>query len=208
LDCGTGNGQAARELVNHFDRVVAADASAGQLSHAVTHPRIDYLIALAEDNCLKSQSVDLVTVAVAVHWFDLERFYETVRRILVSNGVLAVWTYHMPEIEPGIDRVLLQYYRDVLADYWPEQIRYVDACYRTLPFPFDMLQSPDFTLETDWDMGQFLGFLESWSATQRYRQERGENPLRLIFQELSEIWGDQDRRRGVRWSLYLKVGRV
>ena len=135
-DCGTGNGQAALELVKRFSRVVATDASGDQLAQAVAHERIDYRIERAEDVSLEDHSVDLVTVAVAVHWFDLEQFYQAVRRVAAPNGVLAVWTYHLPLIEPGIDRVLAHYYQDVLAGYWPGQMRYLDQCYQTLPFPF------------------------------------------------------------------------
>jgi SAM-dependent methyltransferase len=207
-DCGTGNGQAARELVKHFSRVVATDASAEQLAQAAAHERIDYRVERAEEVGLESHSVDLVTVAIAVHWFDLEQFYRSVRRVVVTNGVLAVWTYHLPAIEPGVDRVLEQYYRDVLAGYWQEQMHYVDERYRTLPFPFDPLQPPEFPMVTNWDLAQVVGFLESWSATRRYQQERGQHPLSFIWPDLAETWGEPDRRRRIRWPLYLKVGRV
>ena len=149
-----------------------------------------------------------MTVAIAVHWFDLEQFYQAVRRVLVTNGVLAVWTYHLPVIEPSIDRVVTHYYRNVLAGYWPEQMRYVDERYQTLPFPFDPLQPPEFAMQTDWDLGHILGFLESWSATRRYQQERGQHPVSVIWPELTETWGEPSQRRSIRWPLYLKVGLI
>ncbi len=73
-DCGTGNGQAARALAEHFNRVVATDASSDQLAQAIRHGRIEYRIERAEDVSLEASSVDLVTVAIAVHWFDLAPF--------------------------------------------------------------------------------------------------------------------------------------
>jgi ubiquinone/menaquinone biosynthesis C-methylase UbiE len=207
-DCGTGNGQAAHELVKHFNRVVATDASSDQLAQAIAHERIEYRNERAEDVSLESHSVDLVTVAIAVHWFALEQFYQAVRRVLVPNGVIAVWTYHLPVIEPAIDRVLLHYYRDTLAGYWPEQMRYLDERYRTLPFPFDPLQPPEFSIQADWDLAHIVGFLDSWSATRKYQQERGQHPINLIWPELREAWGEPGRLRSIRWPLYLKVGRV
>jgi SAM-dependent methyltransferase len=207
-DCGTGNGQAARELVKHFSRVVATDASAGQLAQTVAHARIDYRIERAEDVSLESHSVDLVIAATAVHWFDLEQFYGVVRRVLVTHGVLAVWTYHLPVIESGIDRVLAHYYRDVLAGFWSKQLRYVDERYQTLPFPFEPLQPPEFAMQADWDLRHLLGFLDSWSATLRYRQENGHHPISVIWPELAGAWGEPGRRRTIRWPIYLKVGRV
>ena len=207
-DCGTGNGQAALALAERFDRVIATDPSAEQIAQAVPHERIEYRVERAEAVTLDPRSVDLVTAATAVHWFDLEPFYESVRRVLVPGGILAVWTYHLPEVEPAIDRVLERYYRDVLAGYWPERIRYLDERYETLPFPFETLQPPDFFAQADWDLGRLGGFLDSWSGTRRYLEERGQHPLGVIWPELEGAWGAPDRQRIVRWPLHLKVGRI
>ena len=143
-DCGTGNGQAAQELARHFDRVMATDASADQIAQAAAHERIDYRVERAEAVSLEAGSVDLVTVAIAVHWFDLEAFYQHVKRILVPGGILAVWTYYYPEINPDIDRVVKYLTAEVLAGYWPERIVYVEQHYRTLPFPFAEQDAPEF----------------------------------------------------------------
>jgi len=207
-DCGTGNGQAARGLVRHFNCVIASDASAEQVSLAAAHARIEYRVERAEEVSLVDHSVDLVTVAIAVHWFDLEQFYRAVRRVAAANGILAVWTYHLPVIEPGIDRILAHYYRVVLAGCWPEQMRYLDERYATLPFPFDLLQPPEFAMRANWDLAHLSGFLDSWSATRKYRQANGRHPLSVIWAELEEAWGEPSQRRSIRWPLYLKVGRV
>jgi hypothetical protein len=207
-DCGTGNGQAARGLVRHFNCVIASDASAKQLARAAAHERIEYRVERAEEVSLEAHSVDLVTVAIAVHWFDLEQFYRAVRCVAAANGILAVWTYHLPVIEPEIDRLFVHYYRDVLSGYWPEQMRYLDERYQTLPFPFEELAPPEFTMRADWDLAHLTGFLDSWSATRKYQQERGEHPLEAIWPELLKAWGKPSQRRRIRWPLYLKVGRV
>ncbi len=207
-DCGTGNGQAAIELIKHFDRVVATDASSDQIAQALPHARIDYRVEPAEEVSLAADTVDLVTVAVAVHWFDLERFYREVRRTLKASGVLAVWTYHLPVIEPRVDQILTTYYAEILSGYWPERFRYVDDRYRTLPFPFKELQPPRFEMEAEWDLSQLVGFLESWSATQRYEQAKGHHPITLIWQELIAAWGEPERRRLIRWPLHLRIGKV
>src|SRR5580704_8188572 len=68
-DCATGNGQAATELAEHFRAVVATDASRQQLAEAPAHDRIAYVVAAAERSPIASSSVDLVTVAQAIHWF-------------------------------------------------------------------------------------------------------------------------------------------
>jgi SAM-dependent methyltransferase len=195
-------------LVQHFGRVVATDASAEQLAHAIPHERIEYRVERAEDANLVPGSVDLVTVAIAVHWFDFEQFYAAVQRVLAPAGVLAVWTYHLPLIDPAIDPILERYYRDIVGAYWPERIEYVEQRYRTLPFPFDELSPPELEMQAGWQLEQLAGFLGSWSATQRYQAERGQHPLDLIWSELEQAWGAPQQPRRVRWPLYLRVGRV
>src|SRR5262245_21223090 len=207
-DCGTGNGQAALGVARHFDRVVATDASADQLSQALPSENIEYRVERAEDISLEPSSVDLVTVGIAVHWFDLDVFYRAVRRVAATDGVLGVWTYDQSVIAPAIDPVLAHYYGHVLAGYWPERIRYVAEHYRTLPFPFDELAAPQFEMRADWSLDQLLGYLSSWSAAQRYEAERGEDPLDLILPELTAAWGDSGQPRPIHWPLYLRVGRV
>jgi SAM-dependent methyltransferase len=207
-DCGTGNGQAALGLVRHFEHVVATDASADQVGQAVPHERIDFRVERAEAVGLESGSVDLVTVATAVHWFDLPRFYAEARRVATSGGVLAVWTYFQFEIAPAIDPIMTRYHAQVLGDYWPKGFHHVVDRYRTLPFPFDEIPPPELEVRSLWTLRELSGFLNSWSATQRYLEQRGDHPLRAIWPALSEAWGDPDQPRPIRWPLYLRVGRV
>src|SRR5262245_54646169 len=72
-DCATGNGQAAVPLARHFKSVVATDPSVKQLGQARRQDSILYAVAHAERTPLPRGSVDLVTVAQALHWFDLPR---------------------------------------------------------------------------------------------------------------------------------------
>jgi len=172
------------------------------------HPRVEYRIARSEDVALEPASVDTVTAAVAVHWFDLPEFYATVRRVSAPGGVLAVWTYHLPVIDPDLDPILYRYYHDVVGAYWPERIRYLEEKYVTLPFPFDEIASPAFAVREHWRLDRLAGFLGSWSATRRYREERGEHPLDIVWPEILAAWGEPERERLIMWPLYTRAGRV
>src|ERR1700744_5328428 len=79
-DCACGTGQATLALADRFDSVIGTDASEQQLAAAQTKPKVAYRVATAENSGLDSASVDLVTVAQALHWFNLDGFYSEVRR--------------------------------------------------------------------------------------------------------------------------------
>jgi len=206
-DCGTGSGQAALGLAQHFDKVYATDASADQISHAYRHEKVDYQTEPAEHVSLSDSSVDLVTVAVAIHWFNFDEFYREVKRVLKPGGILAAWTYSLTEISPAIDVLIQHYYGEILKGYWPERIHYLEEKYETLPFPFEEIIPPVFTMEIRWNLTQFAGFLDSWSATQRYKTQMGQHPLEMIWDSLVDAWGGEKETRLVRWPLYFRIGR-
>lgn len=206
-DAATGSGQAAIGLVDHFEQVIATDASADQIQHAEPHKRIIYRVEPAEETSLEPHSVDLVTAATAAHWFDLDRFYQEVRRVLKPGGVVAVWGYYRPVISPEIDTQIVRYEMDILGKYWPERIVLLREQYRSLPFPFQEISAPEFAMQAEWDMNQMLGFFNSWSATTRFREEHGRHPLEAIWKDFIAAWGGENEKRIVRWPIFLRAGR-
>jgi SAM-dependent methyltransferase len=206
-DCGTGNGQAAIGLAKYFDKVHATDASAEQILRAYQHNKVDYGVEPAEHVSLDTSSTDLVTVAVAIHWFNFDEFYREVKRVLKPNGILAAWTYSFPKISPEIDSLVNRYYYEILGGFWPERIHYLEERYETLPFPFEEIAPPSFVMKADWNLNQFAGFLDSWSATQRYKTQKGNHPLEIIWPELVAAWGGENEPRLIRWPLHFRIGR-
>lgn len=206
-DCGTGNGQAAIGLAKYFAKVHATDASAEQISLAFAHDKVEYYIEPAEHISLDATSVDLVTVAVAIHWFNFDEFYREVNRVLKPSGILAVWTYSFPEISPEIDPLVRYYHGEILRDSWPERIHYLEEEYKTIPFPFEEIIPPPFAMEVNWNLIQFAGFLDSWSAAQRYKAQKGHHPLDLIWHKMLTAWGGENEPRLVRWPLHFRIGR-
>lgn len=207
-DCATGNGQAALELTQFFQHVIATDASAEQLAHAFVHDQIEYRQEVAEETDLDSGSIDLVTVAVAVHWFDQAHFHEEVKRVLKPGGVLAVWTYYAPIITPELDKLLDHLNNQILKAYWPDKIHYLREGYRTLSFPFQELQPPSFETQAEWSLEELAGFVSSWSASQNYKARQGHHAIEEIWAELQDAWGPPRRKRLVRWPLHLRVGKM
>jgi len=206
-DAGTGNGQAAIGLARHYRSIIATDPSEQQIALATPHERVTYRAARAEDSGLEDQSIDLITAAQAVHWFDLDRFYAEVQRVLAPQGVIAVWCYNLTEITPEVDRVMESYYHDVLGEFWPPQIRWVNEHYQTLPFPFDEIAAPEFAVEVKWTIEDLFGYLSSWSAAPRFKEAHGLDPLDEKRAEFKAAWGTE-ADRVVRWPIYLRVGKL
>ncbi len=207
-DCATGNGQAARHLAQHFKHVHATDASASQIDEAEGPANVAFSVAPAEASGLLDQSVDLLVVAQAVHWFDLEAFYTEARRVLKPNGVIALITYAHHRVNAEIDIPSLHYYEDVIGDYWPPERKWVETGYRDLPFPFAEITAPNFALEASWTLPHFVGYQATWSATKRYIETTGHNPIPALEAAIAPLWGDPDTQRTITWPLSLRVGRV
>lgn len=207
LDCATGSGQAAVSLAQHFERVIATDASVQQLLHAQRHPRVFYVASFAERPGLRDGSVDLVTVAQAAHWFDHEHFYAEVRRVLRADGALAAWTYGRARIDPEIDELVDRFYEHVVGPYWPPERQYIEDAYRTLPFPLREVPAPSLELRVSWDLDTFVGYLGTWSAVQRYTKAVGRDPLPDLREQIAPYWSPAGALRWVCWPLYIRAGR-
>lgn len=209
-DCATGTGQAALGLAEHFEQVWATDASRSQIEAAAPCPNVQYHTAPSDCSGLSEQSADLVTVAQALHWFDLDRFYAEVRRVVRPGGLLAVWTYGIFRVEgtdtAGIQSLLDRFYYETVGDCWPPERRHVENGYADLAFPFHELTPPTCAMAVDWSLDDLAGYLRSWSATSRYHERHGSDPVPLLTVPLAPLWGENRRR--VVWPLSIKVGHL
>jgi len=212
-DAGCGNGQASVALAARFERVFATDPSASQIANAQAKPNIEYRVEPGEQCSLPDASADLAIVAQALHWFDFERYFAEAARVLKRGGVLATWAYSDCRVTPAIDVLKDRVYVDLTGAYWPPERDHVDAGYRTIPFPFgagapfEEIVAPLFEMRVDWNAHQFLAYLRSWSATQRYIKAIGSDPVATIEDATLAAWGDPEMPRAVRWDYHVRCGR-
>jgi len=204
-DCGTGNGQAAVGLASLFDRVIATDASEKQIASAQSHKIVEYRVAPAENSGIESETLDLIMVAQALHWFDLDRFYAEAQRVLKLDGVLAASAYNLLQIEPAIDEIVNRYYYEVVGPFWPPERKLVEQ-FSDVPFPFQEIDPPEFEMTAQWNLDHLLGYLQTWSSTQRFIAANKRDPLEAIADDLRAAWGDPGQMRKVVWPLILRVG--
>lgn len=207
-DCACGTGQASVGLAKHFARVVATDASAEQIAHAEAHSGVEYRVAAAEDSGLADESVSLVTVAQALHWFDVDAFHREVQRVLRPGGVIAEWSYALlevpdaPAVADAVDALDAQ-----LRDWWPPQRRHVDARYTTLAFPFTPIELGSFDMTAAWSAAALIGYVSTWSAVSRYRAANDDDPIPAFAAAVERAWG-RAPTHAVYWPLTLRAGRM
>jgi SAM-dependent methyltransferase len=207
-DCGAGSGQATVDLAARFDEVIGTDLSAEQLARAPQNPRIKWMVAPAESTPIEDASIDLVTVAQALHWFDHARFYEEAKRVAAPGAAIAAWTYAAPRMDGDVGEALRRFQTQVVGPYWPPERRFVDDEYRSIPFPFERIETPHFAIEQAWTLSQVAGYLRTWSATTRYVAETGIDPVVAEERELAGVWGDRESTRRIVWPVIMLAARI
>lgn len=203
-DCATGNGQVALALAGHFKSVIATDASKEQLEQAIPHPSIQYIQSRAESTSIASSSIDLITVATALHWFNFNSFFKEVDRVIKQEGFFAAWGYGSVSVNYEIDPYIHDFYRNLIGPYWPAERIFMDQHYDTIPFPFPLIETPPFKMEQSWSVDRFLGYVESWSACQNYRKTHGKSPISYLRHNLVPLW--KQEKMTISWQLFLKCG--
>lgn len=186
-----------------FDKVLATDASDSQLASAKEHPKIEFRVASAEVSGIESASVDLVTVAQALHWFDIEAFFAEACRVLKPGGILAIWSYARCLVSPECDDIIEKLFAETDA-YWPPERQLVDNRYRDIELPVPEIPCQPFEMRLDWTDKEILNYMRTWSGSRRYLAATGRDPVTIFETELEQAWGEGTRE--VRWPLTLKVG--
>ncbi|SDL98465.1 Methyltransferase domain-containing protein [Catalinimonas alkaloidigena] len=206
-DCATGSGQVAQRLAAFFDQVEATDLSAQQLAQAPTLPNVRYQVSPAEQTPFPDQYFDLITVGQALHWFALDPFYAEARRVARPGAQLAVWTYGLLTIAPGIDAGVRYLYHEALGPYWDPERRHVEAGYATLPFPFADVEERSFNLEVSWTYAHLAGYLSSWSALRRYQNQEGTDPLPKALARIRTVWPEAQEKRVI-FPISLRISTI
>ncbi|CAH8265556.1 unnamed protein product [Arabidopsis lyrata] len=226
-DVGAGSGQASRWLAGIYKNVIATDTSSKQLEFAARLPNVRYEItpptmssSEIEKLVAPESSVDLVTVAQALHWFDLTNFYSNVKHVLKKpDGVIAAWCYTNPEVNAAVDKVFQRFYDEKLGPHWDKARRLVEDGYRGIEFPFEKVDNDEstesqslpirFVTEKEMVYEEYMTYLRSSSAYQTAK-EKG---LELLTTEMEGKFADSWKEDGkekkvVRFPIHLLIGRV
>ncbi|XP_046583081.1 uncharacterized protein LOC124290425 [Haliotis rubra] len=137
--CGTGH-QSTLPLVGRFEKVIGLDVSEQQLKQAPKNvANLEFRQSTAENlSFLDPNSVDLVTAASSLHWFNIQEFYREVERVLSPGGCLAVYTYGWATLrEPGAQEILEKFISTYLADFFHAGNLMAIGGYKDVKLPFE-----------------------------------------------------------------------
>lgn len=206
-DCATGNGQVAQKLATVFSKVFATDISQQQIDEGFRADNIFYSVGSAERTSFNDSQFDLITVGQALHWINTSEFYQEVKRTSKPDALIAVWGYSLLRVEPKIDDRFDDFYFNIVGPYWDAARKLVEEKYRSIPFPFNEIKSPEFFIEAEWSLAQFSGYLSSWSSTRHYIQKNSKDPVPDFIETVRPLWKD-DETKAIRFPVFLKLGKV
>lgn len=206
-DVGTGNGQVASVLSKQFSHVLATDISLQQLAHAVKADNITYKQQSAEEPLSPYQQFDLIIVAQAIHWFRFEDFYRNVQKYLKPDGLFAAIGYGLLHINPTADDIIRSFYSGTLRNYWDPERKYIDDCYRSIPFPFVECPVPSLDMTYEKDLDWLCGYLSTWSAVEHYKKNGNADPIPGLRHALSASLPEKENFR-VSFPILLRAGKL
>jgi len=207
-DCATGNGQAAISCAKYFLHIEATDISPEQIRNAMLHPQITYSVSSAESAQFGDNSFDMIMVAQALHWFNLDRFHQEAQRVLKPNGILAIFGYAYFQIDPDIDAVITDHLFAPIDRFWAPENRLLMSGYRDMAIPFHELPiQREFTMNVEWTLPQLLEYFRTWSAVKRFVAQEGNDPVSELEPKIKPLWKESDTVKRVKMPLFLRASR-
>ncbi|BFM49051.1 class I SAM-dependent methyltransferase [Marinomonas sp. THO17] len=209
-DCACGTGQVALDLAAYFERVEASDISESQIHAASPHRRIHYQVSPAENTPYEDQSFDLVCVAQALHWFDLEVFWRELKRVLKPGGMFVCMGYNRLSIGPQEDKAINEHVLPLLAPYWPPESRLLWNQYDDVEFPVELISVPKFELTCHWTVTQVQDLMLSWSSSQAFIAEQGKSGEEALLQSMEPLqaaWQTPNQKQDITLPFFVKAGR-
>ncbi|MCG9972494.1 class I SAM-dependent methyltransferase [Christiangramia crocea] len=204
-DCGTGSGQVAGEISSYFNKVEGTDISSNQIKNAVKRENIHYSVQPAEKTDFPDNYFDLIITAQAIHWFNFNEFYSEVKRCLKPDGLFAILGYGLFSSNPETNKIIGHFYDNIIGPFWDSERKYLEDNYRSIPFPFSEIETPEFDQKYNWKIGQLLGYLRTWSAVKHFEKVNHDDPLQFIDKDLRKAFGNINE---VTFPILFRLGKL
>uniref|UniRef100_A0A131Z026 Ubie/coq5 methyltransferase n=1 Tax=Rhipicephalus appendiculatus TaxID=34631 RepID=A0A131Z026_RHIAP len=208
IDVGCGPGTSTITLAPYFKEVHGYDISEAQINEAkaLKLGNVSFSVSPAETINEKDESVQLVMVMQAVHYFDLDAFYKEVTRVLVPNGVLALCSYLIPKPvsknQERMDKIINdEIYRGIPKEYWSPVIDIVDNLYRDIRPAFEDHVRIDCIEDRKMrTVADYVNYTKTWSAYQlllKKKPSEAEEISRkltsILMEDAGKVGGDPEK---------------
>ncbi|XP_078000544.1 putative methyltransferase DDB_G0268948 [Glandiceps talaboti] len=193
LDVACGTGSSTRILSNYFDEVIGCDISESQINEAKkveTATNIVYRAVPADELSVDSDSVDLVTMAGAIHLLpDRQKFFSEVDRVLKPGGCLALYQYKASVLSCGdkskeLSDLLDYYLYEKFVEYQLPCVLTAQNEYRDIVLPYND-EERDYTLSIVYNT-TVSDFIRLWKTSSGYKSYVDNNPDTRISEEIQE----------------------
>ena len=184
VDVACGSGQSTFYLKEAFKKVIGVDISKAQIEEANRKCKvenvdnIEFQVGNGMNLSFEDESVDMVTIAQALHWLDRGKFFAECKRVLKHKGCLAVYGYgNVHVVSEQCNALVSNFYRNSLKGCWHEARYHIDNEYRSIQLPFSNTHRIDMTMPCTTSLEAFMGYLSTWSGYQKYCEDYPDNTL-------------------------------
>ncbi|XP_067679659.1 putative methyltransferase DDB_G0268948 [Haliotis asinina] len=207
IGCGTGH-QSTVPLARVFRHVVGVDVSQEQIRQTPHLSNVDFRVGRGEDLAfLESSSVNVVSVATAIHWLDLPTFYKEVDRVLTPRGCLAVYWMQRQKHENEEAEAAIKEFHDSMSEYRAEGVKRIwdrkeipECPYGTWLHDTNVMITKTMTVE------DFIKLSSTMSSWQRYLEAKPSTTKLTDYREKlsSLLHKDTEENQGFSPSMELK----
>ncbi|KAI3945337.1 hypothetical protein MKW92_002042 [Papaver armeniacum] len=218
-DAGTEHGIAALGIADYYDQVIATDINKATLQKAVPHPKVTYIhtpVSMSDEELISNiggeASVDLITVAHAIQFFDLPRFYSLVDRVLKPDGVIVVWGYNDIRVVSDSIHLLWKRLHESALPYRSANVRDISDGFESLPFPFEAIgigwegKPIDLIISTVTTFQGFLDMLRVWPDVVAAKDHGIDLLSGEVIEKFQTAWGDSPSPQPVLFKTFMIAG--
>lgn len=171
MDLGAGTGRVTAHLLPYFREVISVEPDRGMAAKIVERfPQAMVREATVEDHVQPAESVDLITIANALHWMEADRVFANTRVWLRPGGILAVCDLPLPKATATIEALTLAELRGPWKPHrdprlrrdliWQDQVRGAPG--------FKIIEETRFTHVIPMTPQDYVGFWRSTSYGSAY----------------------------------------
>ncbi|KAI3951392.1 hypothetical protein MKX01_014507 [Papaver californicum] len=212
-------------IAEYYEQVIATDINKATLQKAVPHPKVTYIhtpLSMSNEELISKiggeASVDLITVAHAIQFFDLPRLYALLNRLLkpddmivgiliiwlmivthcdqIINFVIVIWGYNDIRVVPDSIHSIWKQFLETALPYRGASVHDISDGYESILFPIEPIgigaegKPMDLIIPTISTFERFLDMLRVWPDVAAAKNHGVDLLSEEVIKDLQTAWGD------------------